>query len=468
MGTLVRLVGGFLLAVTTCFGQGAAVQGVVTDSSGAVIPGATVTVANLDTGISNSVAANEVGFYSVPLLRQGLYSVTCESEGFAPQERPEFRLEVGQTARLDFELSLGSVTEFVEVSAAATLIESETTSVGQVIDGNRILEMPLNGRNYLYLSQFTVGVLPSTQFSAGATGSAGNKGNRNGAEGGFIAVGQHSFQNNVLLDGADNSSRASGGPLSFEMQAVKPPVDALGEFKVVTNNTAAEYGFRTGAKVLVSTKAGTNELHGSLYEFLRNDALDGTNFFANRAGSSKPPYRQNQFGGTLGGPIIKNKMFFFGSYEGTRIRLGRSFTSGIPSRDILERGDFSQQPAVRRNVFDPLTLTGSGADATRLPFPNNVIPANRFDPVSMNVLALYPAPNISGRDHLPNNYFYSPSQTNDADQFDFRWDNNFNDSHRAFVRYSIRDQDKFNPGPLPYPAMGGTGETVVIDGRISR
>ncbi len=465
MRTLKTLIIGFALTASISWGQDAAIQGVVTDSTGAVIPGATVTVANLDTGIAKSVTANEVGFYTVPLLRQGRYSVTCDSEGLAPQERSELRLEVGQTARIDFELSLGSVTEYVEVSAAATLIESETTSVGQVIDGNRILEMPLNGRNYLYLSQFAVGVLPSTQFSAGATGSSGNKGNRNGAEGGFIAVGQHSFQNNVLLDGVDNSSRASGGPLSFEMQAVKPPVDALGEFKVVTNNTAAEYGFRTGAKVLVSTKSGTNELHGSLYEFLRNDTLDGTNFFANRAGSSKPPYRQNQFGGTFGGPIIRNKMFFFGSYEGTRIRLGRSFTSGVPSRDVLDRGDFSQQPAVRRNVFDPLTLTGGGAEAIRQPFPNSIIPADRFDPVSMNVLALYPAPNISGRDHLPNNYFYSPSQTNDADQYDFRWDNNFNDSQRMFVRYSIRDQDKFNPGPLPYPAMGGTGETVVIDGK---
>ncbi|MGH9632626.1 MAG: carboxypeptidase regulatory-like domain-containing protein, partial [Bryobacteraceae bacterium] len=273
------------------FAQNSGIQGVVTDTSGAVVPNASVTVTNLATGVVNHAATNEQGFYTVPLLPAGRYKVDAAASGFAPQQRPEMRLEVGQTARADFEMSVGTVAETINVSASAALLQTETTDVGQVIDNKRIVEMPLNGRNYLQLAQFTVGVLPGRQLGRGA---------RSGEEGGFVSMGLAAAQNNVLLDGNDNSSRTSGGPLGFEAQAVKPAVDAVAEFKVVTNNTSAEYGYRTGAKVLVTTKSGTNDFHGSLYEFLRNDKLDGTNFFANRAGSVKPPYRQNQFGGTFG------------------------------------------------------------------------------------------------------------------------------------------------------------------------
>jgi hypothetical protein len=270
-------------------------------------------------------------------------------------------------------------------------------------------------------------------------------------------------QNNILLDGMDNSSRSSGGPLGFQSQAVKPPVDAVSEFKVVTNNMAAEYGYRAGAKVLVTTRSGTNEFHGSAYEFLRNDKLDGTNFFANRVGAPKPTFRQNQFGATFGGPIIKNRTFFFGSYQGTRIRIGQSLISSVPSTEAVG-GNFSQQPAVRRNVFDPLTLTGTGATARRSPFAGNIIPASRFDPVAKRLADLYPAPNIGGREHMPNNFFFSPSDSDDADQYDMRFDHNFSDKHRFFARYSIRDQFVFQNGPLPVPAVGGDGQTVDLLG----
>lgn len=440
-----------LLLFATLPAAASTIQGVVSDGSGAVIPGAIVSITNRATGVVTEVTANESGFYTAPLLPQGDYSVECSSAGFAAQQRPNLRLEIDQTARVDFELNLGTVTEVVEVSAAAQLIQSETTEVGQVIDNKRIVDMPLNLRNYLQLGQFTVGVLPAR---------AVGRGSRQGLEGGFQAIGLNPMQNNVLVDGMDNSSRGAGGGLSMENQAVRPSVDAVSEFKVVTNNTSAEYGYRAAAKVIVSTKSGTNAFHGSLYEFLRNDKLDGTNFFANRVGQSKPTYRQNQFGGTLGGPIIKNRTFFFASYEGTRIRLGQTFISSVPSRAALG-GDFSQQPDNRRNVFDPLTLNGQ----TREQFANNVIPATRFDPVAKTVADLYPAPNIAGREHLPNNFFLGPSQENDTDQQDYRVDHNITAKHRFFARASLRDQFRLEPGPLPLPADGAAGQLRDIVGR---
>lgn len=438
------------------FAQDGGFQGSVKDPTGAAIADAVITITNQATGVTSRYRSNASGLYTAPSLPPGLYRLECSASGFASQQVVDFRLETAQTARVDFELKVGSVVERIEVSAAVALLNTETTEVGQVIDNKRILEMPLNGRNYLQLAQFTVGVLP---------GGGLNAGSRARDEGAFAAVGMHIAQNNVLLDGNDNSSRTSGGPLGFEAQAVKPPVDAVAEFKVVTNNMSAEYGYRAGAKVLVSTRSGTNEFHGSLYHFLRNEKLDGTNFFANRSGGRKPSYRQNQYGGTFGGPVKRNQTFFFSSYQGTNIRLGQSYITSLPSRDIIERGDFNQQPAVRRNIFDPATLTGTGAAAVRQPFPGNIIPASRWDPVSRRVLALYPTPNIAGREHLPDNNFYSPSDKDDAHQFDFRGDHNLNQNHRFFARYSLRDQFRDQPGILPFPAAGGQGQTVDLRGQ---
>ncbi|MCW5962978.1 MAG: carboxypeptidase regulatory-like domain-containing protein, partial [Bryobacterales bacterium] len=455
----------FLLALfcsASLLAQNAGVQGVVTDSSKAAVPGATVSISNVDTGVSSTASTTQDGRYTFPSLNPGRYRMECSSAGFATQQVSEFRLEVAQVARFDFELNPGSLTETIQVSAAAVLINTETTEVGQVIDGKRILEMPLNGRNYLQLAQFTAGALP---------GGGGGTGARSRGEGQFAAVGMQMAQNNVLLDGNDNSSRTSGGPLGFEAQQVKPPVDAVGEFKVITNNMSAEYGYRAGSKVLVTTRSGTNQLHGSAYEFFRNDKLDGANFFANRSGSAKPVYKQNQFGASLGGPVFfpkfydgRNRTFFFGSFQGTRIREGQSYIQSVPSRDIIERRDFSNQPAVRNRIFDPLTTTGTGAAAVRTQFVNNIIPIGRVDPVVMGVIALYPASNIQGLDNAPNNYFYSPSNSNDENQYDFRGDHNINDNHRFFLRYSLRDNFRNQPGTLPFPAVGGQGQTVDLMG----
>jgi Carboxypeptidase regulatory-like domain len=445
----------FLAASGAAFGQNSGIQGVVTDPSGAYVPAVAITVTNLATGVANAAKTNDQGYYSVPFLAPGTYKVEAMLAGFAPLNRMDLKVDVDQIARVDFVLRIGTVAETIEVTAAATLLESETTNMGQVIENKRIIEMPLNLRNYLELAQLSLGVQPARSQGHGAR-TAGE----DGTEGGFIAVGQHAYQTNVLLDGVDNSSRASGGPLGFQAQAVKPSVDAIGEFKVVTSNNSAEYGYRMGGKVLVSTKSGSNDFHGSLYEFLRNDKLDGTNFFANRSGSKKPTLRQNQFGATVGGPIVRNNTFFFFSYQGTRISRGRSFLSTVPG-PLARSGDFSQEGLNRNQIYDPLTTTGTGANAIRTQFPNNIIPRERFDPIAARIVANYPLPNIPGRENLPNNFFFSPSDTDDANQYDVRVDHNFTAKDRAFFRWSIRRDFKLQNGPLPISANGGgLGQTV--------
>jgi len=236
---------------------------------------------------------------------------------------------------------------------------------------------------------------------------------------------------------------------------VKPSVDAVGEFRVVTNNLSAEFGNRMGGHVFVNIKSGTNQFHGTAFEFLRNSELDGTNFFANRNGSAKPAYKQNQFGGTVGGPIRKDKTFFFASYEGTRTRLGRSFVSTVPIDEIRE-GNFNRI----RPIFDPATTVGTAASFTRQQFPNNIIPRNRWDPLFPKLLALYPRPTDNSR--IANNFFYSPSESNDVDVLDLKGDHNINDSNRISVRFSKRARDRFEPGPLPMPADGALATTTVI------
>ncbi len=432
-----------LAAVSAAFAQSGTIQGVVKDSTDAVIADAKVSVVNIDTGLRRELTTNDQGFYTAPTLPVGRYKVSASKTGFALAEVPEIKLDVTQTARVDFTLKTGSVTESIEVTAAAALIDSETTTVGQVIENKRIVELPLNGRNYLDLAALTAGTNPG-------------RGGRTQDEGGFSASGQHIYQVQVSIDGVDNSSVASGGPLGFEAQAVKPSVDAVGEFKVVTNNLSAEYGTRMGGQVFVNIKSGTNQFHGTAFEFLRNSTLDGTNFFANRAGNKKPTYKQNQFGGTFGGPVKKDKTFFFGSYEGTRTRLGRSFVSTVPVAE-LRRGDFNRI----RPVYDPATTVGTPASFTRQPFPGNVVPANRWDPLVPKLLALYPQPN-SGTG-IVNNYFYAPTEKNDVNSFDFKGDHNISDRQRFSARYSKRTRDRFEPGPLPLPADGGLATTTVID-----
>ena len=431
----------FALCPLSLVAQTGTIQGIVKDQSDALIPGAQVTVTNLETGLRREGATNESGLYIFPGLPVGRYKVSAASKGFSTSEVPDTKLDVGQSARFDFLLKPGTLTESVDVNATAALLDSETSTVGQVIDNKRIVELPLNGRNFLELARLTAG-------------AAAARGSRPQGEGVFAAAGQHGYQVQVNIDGVDNSTTYSGGPVGFEAQGVKPSVDAVGEFRVVTNNLSAEYGGRMGGQVFVNIKSGTNQFHGSAYEFLRNAKLDGTNFFANRAGALKPPYKQNQFGATLGGPIKKDKTFFFASFEGTRTRLGRSFTSTVPLAE-LRNGDFNRI----RPVFDPATTVGTAASFTRQPFPGNIIPKNRWDPLFPKLLDLYPQPTTNS---IVNNYFFSPSESNDVDTYDLKGDHNINDKSRLSLRYSRRNRDRYEPGPLPLPADGGLATSTKI------
>ena len=442
MSTQTRCIAILLAAAGAAFSQTASVNGVVTDSSQAVVAGATVTVTNIETGLRRDTHTNETGNYTFNLLPVGRYKLQAAMRGFSSESLPEVNLDVDQVVRLDFVLKPGSLSETVEVSASAALLDSETSTVGQVISNKSIVEMPLNGRNYLSLATLTAGTAP-------------NPGGRTASEGGFVSGGAHSYQMNVQVDGLDNNTIYSGGPVGYEAQAVKPSIDAIGEFKVITNNFSAEYGTRMGGTVLVTIKSGTNQLHGTAYEFLRNDALDSSNFFANRNGAAKPEYRQNQFGGTLGGPIRKNKLFLFGSFDATRIRSGTSAISTVPT-DAERTGDFSKI----RNIFDPQTTSGTGAAMTRSMFPGDIIPRSRWDPLFPALLALYPEPTTSG---IVNNYYFSAADRNDWNNYDFKGDENFNDYNRLSVRYSRRDKDQYQNGPLPLPADGGLATTTFIN-----
>ncbi len=428
----------FVSLLPAVWAQQATIQGVVTDPSGAVVPGVKLKVTNRGTSITVTAETNEQGFYSIPGLVPGGYHVEANRQGFALSSA-NLTLNVNQTARFDLVLKVGTVGEAIEVSATTTMIDSETSTVGQVIDNKRIVELPLNGRNYLDLAQLTTGVAPSS-------------GSRTSSKGSFSALGMRSYQTNVLLDGIDNNSRASGGQLGFEAQAVTPSIDSVQEFKVVTNNNSAEYGFRMGGTVIVQTKSGTNGFHGTAYEFLRNEKLDAVNFFA--VGQPRPAYKQNQFGANMGGRIIRDRTFFFVSYEGTRIRSGESSISTVPTLNY-RNGNF----ATARPIYDPLTTSGTGSTATRQLFPNNQIPAGRIDPVSAKIIALYPEPNLPG---LTANYFFSGAKSDDTNQVDARIDHNFSPAHRLFGRYSRRMYDGVDPGALPLPADGGQWTTTSL------
>ncbi|MFB3903138.1 MAG: carboxypeptidase regulatory-like domain-containing protein [Acidobacteriota bacterium] len=439
------------LAFNVVLGQDSSIQGVVTDTSKAMIPGAEVHVTNVQTGITKKVLTNEVGLYLVPLLKEGQYKVTCQMAGFNTQETT-IRLAIGQVAQVDFRLEVGEISNVVEVSGQTALLQSKASDVGQVIDEKRIQELPLNGRNYLELAQLSAGVVRSGQ---------GGRGNNAGEEASFKAVGTSVSQNNVLLDGADNSASVGNGPLLTQTQAVKPAIESISEFKVITNNTSAEFGFKMGAKVLVSTKSGTNDFHGALYEFHRNASLAANNFMFNKfnnpgeTGMDAPKYIRNQFGAALGGPIKRDRTFFFASFQGARVReAGTSFTRSVPSA-ALRAGDFSKEPggtARSAKIFDPLTVTGSGANAKRLQFPNNQIPSARFDPIAAKMMALYPLPNVPGRENLQNNYFVQALNSDDSNSLDARVDHTISANHQVFGRYSIRRQERVLGGGMPFPA----------------
>ncbi|MDZ4799908.1 MAG: carboxypeptidase regulatory-like domain-containing protein [Bryobacteraceae bacterium] len=355
-----RITATFLLFAAAVWSQGTGtIHGTATDPSGAAVVNATVTALLVNRGASRTVVTNERGEYVFPLLALGAYTVTIESQGFTQYRREGVELNANENVRVDAQLSLGGTAETVQVTGEAPLVDSRSSVVSTLIDARRVTEIPTNGRNVVQLALMLPGV---TQVTAPQAFTGDREGPR------VSISGSRSNQNLFLLDGAHFGAHFRNSGLNY------PPPDALQEMKVLTNSFSAEYGRNSGAVFNVVTRSGTNSLHGSAWEFFRNHNLNARNFFA----PGNPRLVQNQFGGTAGGPIRKNKLFAFGSYEGLRVRQAALVTGAFPLTDAERQGVFST------TVRDPLT---------NQPFPNNRIPADRFDKVATNLLGKMPLPN---------------------------------------------------------------------------
>lgn len=396
------------------------IVGTVTDPSGAVAPGASVKIKNTLTGINFNTVTNESGRYAAPALRVGDYEVAVEAAGFKKAVQSGIALLVNQTMVVDFTLEVGQITEITEVKASASMLQTQNVVLGDVITEKQVEELPLNGRNFVQLLTLTPGVTP------GASSSPQTQPILTSARG-TTAVqinGQNDLATNFLLDGIDNNETTIGGIIIF------PPVDAIQEFKVQTAASSSDFGRNGGGQVNVTLKSGTNAFHGNLFEFLRNDRLDAKNFFDLPA-AAKPPLRLNQFGLTAGGPIRKDRTFFFGDYQGSRVRQGQTLTLTVPTPG-LRNGDFSE---LDRPIFDPDSY--DPATNTRQPFPNAKIPAARFSRPAVNLTQIqYALPNRPG---IGNNFTFTPRRPSGSDSFDTKIDHQFARNNYFFARYSWTD-----------------------------
>ena len=471
------------LAATAAFAQvdTGSILGTVKDTSGAVLSGAKVTLVHEGEALSLSAVTRSDGTYIFTPIKIGEYSVTVEYVGFGKAVRRGIKLNIQQQAVVDFALAPGDLVEAVEVTADAPLLETQTGTVGQIVTGDTIKNLPLNGRDYTFLARLSTGVVPPHQGARAPLQ--------------FSANGIKPSQNNYMLDGIDNNN-SNVDFLSGVAYVIKPPVDAIAEFKILTSSFNAEYGRAGGAVLNATLKSGSNEFHGSAWEFHRNDGLNANNFFANRAGVPKGEYRSNQFGFTAGGPVIRGKTFWFADYEGTLIKQARVWNETVPTARQRASGftDFSDLITLqsgtigpdilgrsypRGTIFDPATtrslvagqidpVTGQMVTSTgyvRDPFPGNIIPAGRIDPNALRLMMLYPDATLPG---LNNNYVVNRTNTDNTHAFDLRVDHNFSENDRVFARYSFSDNDKLRPPPFEGDADGGGfaegTETVRVHG----
>ena len=402
----------------------ATIVGTVKDDSGGVIPGATVTLTNVETGITATRVSDENGNYEFQTVRIGRYKVTAELEGFSVALADNVQATVGARQRVDFTMKPGALSETIEVVGAATRLETDSSQRSTVITGQQAVELPLNGREYSTLALLTPGV----RLSALNTGSS-----QTNREGSFNINGLRSTFNNFLLDGLDNNAYGTSNQ-GFSNQVMQPSPDAVAEFRVVTNNMSAEYGRSAGATVNVASKSGTNSFRGAVWEFWRDTSLNATGFFKPSTGQ-KPEMSRNQFGGVFGGPIVRNRAFFFGEYEGFRQdREGVAFAT-IPNAA-------QKQGILTVNVVDPRTGIAYPA-GTPLPMTD----------FARKVLTGLPDPNLptSG-----SNYSYVQQFANDNDKYGGKVDYQFTSALSVFGRYGYRKADLFDSPPLPLPS-GGAG-----------
>jgi hypothetical protein len=414
--------------------------GTVIDTSSAVITGCEVTARNDGTGVVRQAATNEAGLFVLPNLDPGHYTVTVRKAGFRAAERKGVTLHVGDQARLDFSLEIGAVTDQVTVNAEPALLQTAQASQTMVVDNRKVADLPLNGRNAMQLVALTPGVTASRGFfTSRVEALQANQSN-------FVVNGGASFSNDIAIDGSTNTI-AGHGQLAFT-----PSVDFIQEFKVQTTNYSAEYGRTGGGVISVATKSGTNELHGTLFHFLRNRVLDANNFFNNRGGQARAPYILNQYGGSAGGPVLlprydgRNRTFFFFGYEGIHLRRSRNFVGTLPTA-AQRSGDFSQTLTNDGRlivIHDPFTTRPQGAGFLRDPFPGNRIPASAQDPVARNLSSFYPLPNQPGTRAGANNYLTNAAEPNDMQILNGRIDHNFSSRNSLFLRIS-RDFVQYRP-----------------------
>ncbi len=434
------------------------IQGRVTDDSGSVIPEAKITILNEATGVQQIVQSGSEGNFVQPYVLPGLYTVTVEKEGFDKSVTTGIRLNVQQTVALELALKVGNVATTVEVTADAVQLSTSTSSVATVIQGKAILDLPLNGRNPFALANLTPGVIPSSNNSGSTPWISGGR----------------NASSEITIDGT--SVILPENNVSINQTGYTPIVDSIAEFNVISNALAAEYGRTGGGVINVATRSGSNEFHGSLFEFLRNSKLDANSWANNRNGVPRAAFQRNQFGGTIGGPISipglydgKNRTFFFFAEQSTRTRSASNAQGSVPT-EAWKQGDFSDL----RNgsgqlitLYDPLTAfcesacDTPGAVYARLPFPGNRIPTERFDAVARNLLKFFPSPNAAPTNQYTNqnNFFASGKSPSEEDKFDSRVDHHFSEKFRMYGRgsYSTGSSVGFNAFGNIANSLSGNG-----------
>jgi hypothetical protein len=440
-------------------------SGTVSDKTGSVVSGAKVTVTSQGTGVSREAKTDDTGHYLVPLLPVSNYTIHVESQGFRPAEQKDIRLQVDEHREVDFTLAPGSVSETVEVSATEVAVQTANPTLGQVITSQQVAQLPLNGRNFVQLATLTPGTTQETNphsfFNGGGSSEVSTRGSFSLSVGGSRVS-----STDWLLDGNDNNELTAGGI------AILPSIDAIQEFKVLTYNYSAQYGTRAGPTVLLTTKSGSNDYHGSLFEFFRNTSLDARSYFA----ATTEKFNLNQFGGAFGGPIKKDKTFFFLDYQARRSRQGRTFFGGFVPTAAMRTGDFTGLST----LFNPYTTRTDGSrdqfqcdgsgnptavnpDGSQVPGVNcNKIPQGLINPAAQQMINFYPLPNLSGSS--AGNYVNSPVKKLDEGEFDIRVDHNFSNTDTLFARFSYDQATVFLPGGAPgFAELDAFGSNQNID-----
>ena len=410
------------------------IAGTVTDGTGAAVSDTSVTLTNTDTSTARKSTTDASGTYTFVDVVPGKYRIEAEKTGFKKFIREPIIVEIESGLKIEIVLQVGSQSETIEVTGEAPMLQPETNSLGQVVEQRTINQLPLNGRNPLALVALSAGVVPQGQPSAGTPQQVTRWGANPFAMGDFQIGGGQAGQSAILIDGVPTNGAY------LNVVTLIPTQDSIEEFKVQTNNLGPEYGRFAGGVINLNTKSGTNLYHGTAYEYLRNAVLNANDFFANEAGVKRPPFTQNQFGGNVGGPVMKDKLFFFFSYEGFRLRKGSIFSTWVPT--AAERtGDFSQVGSsgtgTPLTIYDPLTSVNCNNSANtvcRTPFEGNIIPTNRIDPTAEALLSYFPMPNQTN--NPTGNFVDSYSTGGNVNQYNGRVDYNLGTNQRLYARYT--------------------------------